>query len=108
MDVTEGKQAEAALQRAFDEFDALAFALKIAADAGLRAVFELAESIADALPVRFADTLIASDQRGERERFGRGKGRLPSRRRGTELFLSPFSALDDLVCEGENRYDAPD
>ena len=33
----------------------------IAADAGLRVVFELVEGNADALPVRFADTLIAAD-----------------------------------------------
>src|SRR5208283_2110513 len=50
----------------------------IAADAGLRVVFELVEGNADALPVRFADTLIAADQRRERNRFGRGKGRIPS------------------------------
>src|SRR5713226_3457162 len=49
----------------------------IAADAGLRVVFELVEGNADALPVRFADTLIAADKRGERDRFGRGKGRIP-------------------------------
>ena len=42
----------------------------IAADAGLSVVFELVESYADALPVRFADTLIATDQRGERDGFG--------------------------------------
>jgi hypothetical protein len=33
----------------------------IAADAGLCVVFELIEGDADALPVRFADTLIAAD-----------------------------------------------
>ena len=49
----------------------------IAADAGLRVVFELVEGNADALPVRFADTLIAADKRGERDGFGRGKGRIP-------------------------------
>src|ERR1022692_1762578 len=43
----------------------------IAADAGLRVVFELVEGNADALPVRFADTLIAADKSGERDRFGR-------------------------------------
>ena len=37
----------------------------IAADAGLRVVFELVEGYADALPVRFADTLIAADKRGK-------------------------------------------
>ena len=50
----------------------------IAADAGLRVVFELIEGNADALPVRFADTLIAADKRGERDRFGRGKSGIPS------------------------------
>jgi hypothetical protein len=49
----------------------------IAADAGLRVVFELVEGNADALAVRFADALIATDKRGERDRFGRGKGRIP-------------------------------
>jgi hypothetical protein len=34
----------------------------IAADAGLRVVFELVESNADALPVGFTDTLIAADE----------------------------------------------
>ena len=50
----------------------------IAADAGLSVVFELVQGDSDALPVRFADTLIAADKRGERDRFGRGKGRIPS------------------------------
>src|SRR5271166_4268778 len=36
----------------------------IAADAGLRVVFELVEGNADALPVGFTDTLIAADERG--------------------------------------------
>src|ERR1700677_3397964 len=36
----------------------------IAADAGLRVVFELVEGNADTLPVGFADTLIAADEGG--------------------------------------------
>src|SRR4029077_6065377 len=36
----------------------------IAADAGLRVVFELVEGNADALPVGFTDTLIAADEGG--------------------------------------------
>ena len=43
----------------------------ITADAGLRVAFELVEGNADALAMRFADTLIAADQRGERNGFGR-------------------------------------
>jgi hypothetical protein len=39
----------------------------IATNAGLCVVFELVESDADALPVRFAYTLIAADKRGERD-----------------------------------------
>ena len=50
----------------------------IAADARLRVVFELVKGNADAFPVCFADTLIAADKRGERDRFGRGKGRIPA------------------------------
>src|SRR5450755_2867935 len=54
------------------------FGRMIAADAGLRVVFELIEGNADALPVRFSDTLIGANKRGERDRFGRGTGRIPS------------------------------
>jgi len=36
----------------------------ITADPGLRVAFELVEGNADAFPMRFADTLIATDQRG--------------------------------------------
>src|ERR1039458_6871543 len=43
----------------------------IAADAGLRVVFELVEGNADALSVGFAHTLIAADKSGQRDRFGR-------------------------------------
>ena len=50
----------------------------IAADAGLRVVFELVESNADALPMGFTDTLIAADKRGQRDRFRCGKGRIPT------------------------------
>jgi len=49
----------------------------IAADPSLRIVFELVEGDANAFPMRFADPLIATDKRGERDRFGRGKGRIP-------------------------------
>src|SRR5208282_5235810 len=50
----------------------------ITADAGLRVLFKLIESHADALPVRIANTLIAADKRSERDRFGGGKGRIPA------------------------------
>ena len=50
----------------------------IAADAGLRVAFELVEGNANALAMRFTDALIAADQRGERDRFGRGKSGIPS------------------------------
>ena len=53
------------------------FGRMIPADAGLRVVFELVEGDADALAMRFADTVVAADKRGERDRFGRGKGRIP-------------------------------
>jgi hypothetical protein len=49
----------------------------VAADAGMRVVFELVKGNADALAVRLADTLIAADKR-ERDRFGRGQGRIPA------------------------------
>src|SRR5216684_8735053 len=49
----------------------------IASNSGLRIVFELVESNTYAFAMRFADTLIAADQRGERDGFGRGKGRIP-------------------------------
>ena len=51
----------------------------IAADAGLRVVFELVERNADALPMSFANAFIAADKRGERDRFGRGECRIPAR-----------------------------
>jgi hypothetical protein len=50
----------------------------IAADAGLRVVFKLLQGNANALSVRFADILIAANERGERDGFGRGKGRIPT------------------------------
>src|SRR5579864_5384350 len=49
----------------------------IAADAGLRVVFELVEGNTYALPMCFAYTLIATDKRGQRDRFRCGKGRIP-------------------------------
>src|SRR6266849_4370693 len=49
----------------------------IAADAGLRVVFDLVEGNTYALPMCFAYTLIAADKRGQRDRFRRGKGRIP-------------------------------
>ena len=50
----------------------------IAADAGLRVAFELVERHADALTMRFADALVAANERGKRDGFRRGKGRIPS------------------------------
>ena len=41
-------------------------------------MLKLVEGGADALAVRFADTLIASDKRGERDRFRRRKGCIPT------------------------------
>jgi hypothetical protein len=49
----------------------------IAADAGLRIVFQLVEGNANALSVRFADTLISANKGSERDRLGGGKGRIP-------------------------------
>ena len=49
----------------------------IAADASLRVVFELFEGNTYALPMCFAYTLIAADKCGQRDRFRRGKGRIP-------------------------------
>src|ERR1022692_3317720 len=66
----------------------------IAADAGLRVVFELVKGNVDAVPVRFADTLIAADKRGERDRFGRGKGRIPP---GSVLHCLDGLALGILI-----------
>ncbi len=54
------------------------FGRMVAADAGLRVAFKLVEGNADALAMRFADTLIAADKRGERDGFGRGKSGIPS------------------------------
>jgi len=59
----------------------------IAADPGLCVTFELVEGNADALPMRLADTLIAADKRGERDRFGCGECRIP-----------PCSVLHRLDC----------
>src|SRR6202049_2358362 len=49
----------------------------IAADAGLRIVFQLVEGNANAVSVRFADTLISADKGSERDGLGGGKGRIP-------------------------------
>src|SRR5208337_2017266 len=48
------------------------FGRMVAADAGLRVAFKLVEGNADALAMRFSDTLIAADKRGERNGLGRG------------------------------------
>src|ERR1019366_861999 len=66
----------------------------IAADTGLRVVFELVEGDANSVPVRFADTFIAADKRGERDRFGRGKGRIPP---GSVLHCLDGLALSILI-----------
>src|ERR1700678_426218 len=50
----------------------------IAADAGLRIVFQLVEGNADALSVRYADTVIPADKGRERDGLRRGKGRIPA------------------------------
>ena len=71
----------------------------IAADAGLRVVFQLVEGNADALPVRFADTLIAADKRGERDGFGRGKGRIPT---GSVLHRLDGLAVGILIFIGRS------
>ena len=64
----------------------------VAADAGLRVVFELLKGNADALPMRFADTVIATDKRGERDGFGRGKGRIPPARCSIVLTVLPSAS----------------
>src|ERR1019366_6752615 len=50
----------------------------VAADAGLRVVFELVKGNANALPMRFADTFIATDKRRYRDGFWGGKRRIPA------------------------------
>jgi hypothetical protein len=47
------------------------FGRMVAADPCLCVAFELVEGNSDALAMRFADTFIATDQRGERNGFGR-------------------------------------
>src|SRR5271157_4074947 len=49
----------------------------IPTDAGLRIVFKLVEGNANALSMRFADTIIAADEGCERDRLGRGKSGIP-------------------------------
>ena len=53
------------------------FRRMIAANAGLRVPFELVKGNADAIPVGFAHTLVATDQRRKRNGFGRRKSRVP-------------------------------
>ena len=74
----------------------------IAADAGLRVVFELVKGNADALAVRFTDAVIAADQRGERDGFGRGKGRIPS---GAVLHRLDGLAIGILIFIGRSLPD---
>ncbi len=50
----------------------------VAADAGLCVAFELVKGNADALPMRFADALIATHKSSERDRFRSGKGGIPT------------------------------
>jgi hypothetical protein len=61
-----------------DDKPACGLGWMIAADPGLRVVFELVEGNSDAVTVRFADTVVAADKGSERHRFGRGEGRIPS------------------------------
>src|SRR5580704_1084242 len=71
----------------------------IATDAGLRVVFELVEGNADALPVGFADTLIAADKRSKRHRFGRGKCCVPT---GTVFHRLDGLAVGILIFIGRS------
>src|SRR5580704_3109199 len=73
--------------------------LMIAADAGLRVVFELVEGNADALPVGFTDTLIAADEGGQRDGFGRGKGCIPT---GTVFHRLDGLAVGILIFIGRS------
>ena len=54
------------------------FGRMVAADAGLRVHFKLLQGDANALAVGHADVLIAANERGERDGFGRGKCRIPT------------------------------
>ena len=75
-DIAIHRASRVVLELGGDEF-ARGLGRMIAADAGLRVVFELFKGDADALTVRFADALIAADKRGERDGLGSGKGRIP-------------------------------
>ena len=71
----------------------------IAADAGLRVVFELVEGNADALSVGFADTFIAADKAGQRDGFGRGKCCIPT---GTVFHRLDGLAVGILILIGRS------
>src|SRR5580704_3373787 len=71
----------------------------IAADAGLRIVFQLVEGNANALSVRFADTLIPADKGSERDGLGGGKGRIPA---GSMLHCLDPLAVGILIFIGRS------
>jgi len=63
----------------------------------LGVVLDLAQGHADALPVRLPHSLIASDKRGQRNRFWGGERRIPS---GAMLHAGHFPALLALAGSG--------
>ena len=71
----------------------------VPADARLRVVLELFEGDADALAVRLAHPVIAADQSRQRNRFWRGKGRVPS---GAMLHRLDGLAVGVLVFVGRS------
>src|SRR5208283_2008150 len=75
------------------------FGRMVAADAGLCVLFELVEGNADALPVGLTDTLIAADEGGQRDGFGRGKCCIPT---GTVFHRLDGLAVGILIFIGRS------
>lgn len=70
----------------------------IATDAALCVMFGLVEGNPPALPVRLAHTPITADQRGERNRFRRGKGCIAARSVPHCLDCLAFGILIFIRC----------
>src|SRR6202161_2245642 len=69
----------------------------IAADPGLRIVFQLVEGNANALSMRFADTLIPADKGSQRDRLGAEKLR-------ECRFRVPVLSYADAAASNETKF----
>src|SRR5580693_3768302 len=69
----------------------------VAANAGLRVLFQLVQSDVDGLAVRLPHPVVAADKRGQRDGLRRGKGSVPS---GAMLNRCNGSSVRHLILMG--------